>query len=110
MKNRKTLLAVSAMMAAAMWCAGSQAQSTTTESKIIPGATPEYPPAANSSGIDRGTTKMNKRATGSSTMGSSTMGATNPSATGMSSSTTTPTTTASNDTTRRTMRPKRDRN
>ena len=120
MKNRTKILVAGAAMAA-MWCSAPFAQSTTTESTTIPGATPQYPPASNSTGAPAsGATNkpmMKGAATGAagmggskSTMGTSTMGTSGSSTMG-SSSTGTSTTTASNaDTTRRTMPAKRDRN
>jgi hypothetical protein len=50
-------LAVGAMMAA-VWCTAPLAQTTTTESTTLPGATPQYPPAANSVGVDKGPAMM----------------------------------------------------
>ena len=57
MKTRSKFLAVGAMMAA-VWCTAPLAQSATTESTTIPGATPQYPPAANSIGVDKGAATM----------------------------------------------------
>jgi hypothetical protein len=88
MKTRSKVLAA---MMAAVWCAAPYAQSTTTESKTLPGATPQYPPAANSQGLDTAKPGMKKTAKN----------------TNMSNSATT---TASNDTAPRKLPARRDRN
>jgi len=95
MKTRSKLLAVSAMLAA-VWCTAPYAQSTTTESTTLPGATPQYPPAANSTGVDTPTTAPKKRVRKSS-------------ARSVASTSSAPTTMASNNTSRRALPPRRDR-